>query len=415
MKKGSISVSIIVMVLLVIIVSSIIFEYGFYKFNISKQTAFLYLELDKNLSEFNRKLFNEYALLGTHKKINEGYSDPLSDKEVLFKQIVTHMKIKQFSKTYYKAEDIVNNIIKSKTNKAKVFDISALNHELLRIINSVKDKNIRAKVDVFIKKLVPVMLYVELRGLSFSSLKKMLINLEFEKIKEISPVFVVKQKYRRYFHDYQKALVKFDVLGAYNHYLLADYSIDYLGHSVTRDSKLRAEYVATGIKNNVARNFLIRGELFLLRLLINVSECFINPKIMDRLNTLSFKNPKLFVLLAIIISGAESVIDVIKLFDKKKVPLYKGRRGFTSLNFRKTNYPKGYKYEDYLKALLMVWPRSIVLKRIAYVIEKNHKIKLKEFFTKTKIKREIKYKPFVLPFKFKRIIEGELSYEKQNE
>ncbi len=93
--RGSITPFFIIVITLVVIVGLIIFEYTFYKFNYSKQKAYMFSEMDAVMSTYHRELFNELGLLAVRK---EGLRSPISDHEVLSGQIKKIMEQKEAKK-----------------------------------------------------------------------------------------------------------------------------------------------------------------------------------------------------------------------------------------------------------------------------------------------------------------------------
>ncbi len=209
--RGSITPFFIIALTLIIIIGLIIFEYTFYKFNYSKQKVEMYMQMDKIMSGYNRTMFNEIGILGVAKV---GLKRPISDSEVLEKQIEKLMEQKHLVKTISKAEDIVADFIDKKASvDVKAFDIGYLNNRLYEIVNG------NASYDEIVKfttNLASVSLYAQLQGLSVSDLKELLENLEFKKIKELKPVFVLKPSIRENFEKIINASKKYDRIGVYN-------------------------------------------------------------------------------------------------------------------------------------------------------------------------------------------------------
>ncbi len=405
--RASITPFFVIVTTLIIIVGFIVFDYTFYKFNYSKQKVKLYFDMDKIMSGYNKDIFNQIGLIVND---NKKMSEPISNSEILEKQIEAIMDKKELVKTIYKAENLVDDFLKCKTKiKVKLFDVGKLNRELKELLNGEKNK---VKVDKFILNLISVQPYVKLKGLSVNSLKEMLLEFKFEEIKAINPVFVIRDYIREKYKEILEAYKKYDILGTYKHYILADYSIEYLGYNMTKNQKyLMSEYIATGIESKSISRYVVIGEIYSIRLILNFSETFINPKIRKKIKKISFGDPRIFALEAITVSALESFYDSNRIINGGKIPLYKGRNGFMIFKFKKMYYKKGLTYPSYLKLIIMIHPKKVIINRINTLISKRFKVDSNKLYTKIIIKRNMEYKPKILPFKFKTSIFGELSYE----
>ncbi len=406
-NRGSITPFFIIVVSLIVIVGLIVFEYAFYRFNYSKAKVNMYVQMDSTMSEYDRKLFNELGLLAVK---DDKMKKSIADRDVLEKQIESLMDQKALVKSVAKAESIVNEFIKRKMKiRAKSFDVSYLNLRLYTIIDGKASKR---DIKEFITNLASVSLYAKLEGVSVKRLKHLISNLEFEKLKEIRPVFVLRPSIRKNFEKILTAYKKYDKLGVYKHYFLADYSIDYLGYNLTKTkSYLTSEYVATGIANKKISKYVVLSEIYLIRILLDFIETLTNPKVRDKIKKMSFGNPKLFAIEAVAFSAVEAFYDTNRIRNGGKIPIYKGKAGFILFSFKNKYYKSGFTYPHYIKMVIMIFPKKVVLDRMKYVIEKRYKIKTSEYFTEISLKKKIEFKGKLIPFKFEKIIEGELSYE----
>ncbi len=406
-NRGSITPFFIIVVSLIVIIGLIIFEYTFYSFSYSKAKVNMYAEMDKVMSEYDRKLFNEVGLLAVKK---DNLKKPIADIDVLEKQIESLMDQKSLVKSVAMAESIVNEFIKRKTKvKLKSFDVSYLNLKLYTIIDGRASKR---DIKEFITNLASVSLYAELQGISVNRLKDLISNLRFEELKNIRPVFVLRSSIRKNFKKILSAYKKYDKLGVYKHYFLADYSIDYIGYNLTKTkSYLTSEYIATGIANKKISKYAVLSEIYLIRILLDFMETFVNPKVRDKIKKMSFGSPKLFAIEAVAFSAIEAFYDTNRIRNGGKIPIYKGKGGFIVFSISNKYYKNGFTYPHYLKMVIMIIPKKIVLNRMVYVIEKRFKIKLSEHFTEIDVKRKTEFKGRLIPFKFEKTIEGKLSYE----
>ncbi len=405
--RGSITPFFIIVITLVVIVGLIIFEYTFYKFNHSKQKAYMFSEMDAVMSTYHRKLFNELGLLAVRK---EGLQSPISDHEVLSGQIKKIMEQKHLVKTITKAEDIVTEFIKRKSNfNVKVFDISHLNLQLYRIIN---DEASEVETKDFLTNLATVSMYAKLENISIDDLREMIEKMEFEKLKKLKPIFVIRPSIRKNIEEIIKAYEKYDIIGVYRHFILADYSVEYMGYNFTNeDHHLASEYIATGIENNTINKYIISSEIYLIRILLDFAETLSNPQIRKKIEKMSFGEPKLFAIVAVGVSALEAFYDTNRIIHGGKIPIYKGSDGFMAFHLTDKYYKRGFTYPDYLKIILMLNSRGTTLDRMLFAIKERYNIDPREFFTEISMKKMIVFKAKIIPFELKKIIKGRLSYE----
>ncbi len=406
-NRASITPFFIIVVSLIVIVGAIVFEYAFFKFNYSKQKVEMYSYMDKVMSGYNKKIFNEIGLLCNE---NKDLELAISTDEVLEKQVRMLMKEKYLVKTITKAEDIVSEFLKKKTKvDVKVFDISSLNLKLYEIISGESTDN---EIIDFVTNLSTVSLYADLHNISVSSLKEMIEHLKFKELRKIKPVFVIKNSIRENYEKIVDAYVKYDKLGLYKHYVLADYAVEYLGYDFTKsDNNLTSEYVATGVKNKKINRLIISADIFSLRLLLDFFETLGNPKIRNKLMKTSFNIPELFAIESVAVASIEAFYDTNRIIHGGKIPLYKGEEGFIVFNIGDKYYKKGFTYPSYLKMILMLNSKEKTLQRFVDVIEDRFQVKADKMFTKIHVKRRLEFKGKLIPFTFSKILEGELSYE----
>ncbi len=82
-----------------------------------------------------------------------------------------------------------------------------------------------------------------------------------------------------------------------------------------------------------------------------------------------------------------------------------------SLGIGSKYYKTGFTYPQYLKIILMLYPKSLILSRFNTVIEDRFGCDTSDLFTEVSLRKKMVFKGKLIPFKFEKIIEGTLSYE----
>lgn len=414
-EKGSITIFFIIITAVFVLLLAIIAQYSYFRFIYSKTKSDIYLEMDNQMSYFNKEIFNEMGLLGVKSKKNE-FKNSLDNNIILEKSIVEIMKHKYLIGAVSKTEDIINEFLSAKIDIPNtLFDIGELNNELRSILEG-KYSNI--EISSFISKLTTARAYLNLSGMSMSKLISHLKNLDFNKIKEANVYFTIKPSIADSFYKLHEAALKYDITNLYKHYTISDYIVEYLGYSITKEESKRytAEYILTGTNNKSVQKLVISAELYLLRLLLNFGETLYNPNVRKTISRFSFGIPYLYLLEALLISSAESAMDIRALFKRKLIPIYKGRESFAIFRGGFKRYKKGFSYPDYLKLLLTFMPKESVLGGLKTSIEKNYNINLKDYFTRLEYSKKLEIKGRFISFNFKRDIEAYLDFlEKEEE
>lgn len=408
--RGSISVFFSLLLPFFLIVLLIISELSYYHFLHQRALSENYLDLDDALSAYHRELFNEMGLLAFEGR--QGFA-PLSDKNVLEQSILLLMEEAHLRDGIYFAENLTSEFLKTKIGiDFPLFDLGKLNRELSSIVSSAKKGSLSQalRVDFFARALA-MQPYVHLKGISLNQLEKYIREGNIKALEDINPIFVLDEGLRESYDDWQKALRKFDILNLLDSYALADYSVDYLGYSMTKMEKedLRSEYLLTGLAPGNRQENLVKAELYGLRLVLNLNECFTNPPVREKILSLSGGEPGLFTLFALGQSALESSLDVKRIMKREKVPLYKGQEGFTSLG-KAGRYSRGWTYPDYLKILIGLTPKALYFSRLSTALEKNYDLALDWCFTGLQRKKLLTFKGRYLPFEIKKEIEGRLYY-----
>lgn len=413
-ERGSISVFLSVLLVPLLVVALIVSEYAYIRFSFQKARADQYVELDAALAQFHRPLFQEMGLLGVETELTEGYFQPLSEPEVMLASIQALMDQRILLDLTMGAERLVNEFIGHFIElDFELFDIQALNQELHQLLNwDVEDPELPARLERFVVKLVTMKPYVELEGISLERLKDLLLELEFEAIRELRPYFVIKPELRAHYESVMATVRKYDLLGALDRYELADYAVDYLGYSLTQEEKstLHCEYLLTAIKDKALQRPVIVAELYGLRLTLNLIEVSLNPILRQRVLVRTGGIPKLFMLEALRMAAFEAGLDVKYLLERRPVPLYKGQAGWISDSAGLKQYEKGWTYPDYLKLMLMLLPQSLYYKRLQMAIEHNYELDLAQLYTAVKSEREIRIQSKVMRREFHRQLEGALYF-----
>lgn len=412
--RGSITVFLTVLLPFLLIVALIISEFAQVRFLLRKAEADEYLQMDQALSAFHRPLFQEMGILAVDTVLTKPYLHPLSEDEVLEQSILKVMDQKLLIDGVGFSERLANEFIQNRTGiKLELFDVRELNDELIELIAFGKFReDIEDLLKSFIPKLLAMQPYVEVRGMGFSELIDMLRDCRFDELRSLSPVFVIKPHLREQYDKLREAIRKYDVLNVLGKYELADYAVAYVGYSLTaqENDKLYSEYIITGIQNKAIQRPVIAAELYSLRLLMNVTEIFVNPTLRARVLKSSAGNPKLFLLEALSLAATESGFDVNDLLSRNKVPLYKGKQGFQVFSAGSIDYESGWQYPDYLTILMMLQRKSSYFKRLRTVIGHNYAIDPAQCYTMVKVEKEFSVEGQILPFKFNKKFMGELSY-----
>lgn len=410
--KGSISVFFSIIIPLVLVVLMVVTELSYYHFLLQRELSGLYLDLDNSLSGFHRQLFNELGLLAFEGAEGEA---PLSEKKVLEESIMLLMEEAQLRDGIYLAENLASEFLQSKLGlDFSLFDLGELNRELSEIIAKAKEGKLSEKVRLeFFAKALAMSPYVHLQGIGLNQLKRLIEEGNVEALKEINPIFVISEDIRDNYKIWREAVTKYDVLNILGSYSLADYSVDYLGYSMTKkeDKDLRSEYILTGLEPGALQTSLVKAELYGVRLAFNLIECFFNPKVRAKISSLSGEDPRLFLLFSLGQAAMETGVDLVRILDREKVPLYKGVEGFTTLG-KKGKYSEGWSYPSYLKILLGLTPKSLYFSRLVEAIEHNYEISLDRFYTGLTIEKELKFKGRFIPFELEKHLEGGLYYVK---
>lgn len=416
-ERGSITVFLTVLLPFLLIIALFISEYAQIRFLFRKAEADEYLHMDQALSAFHRPLFQELGILAVDTVLTEPYLHPLSEDAVLEQSISQIMQQKMLVDGVGLSEKLVNEFIQNRTGiKLELFDVRELNDELIQLIAF---GNVREDIEDVLKSFIPKLLamqpYVEVRGIGFAELIDMLRNCRFDELREISPVFVIRPSLRAQYDRLREAMQKYDVLNVLGRYELADYAISYVGYSLTAEDtqKLYTEYLVTGIQTKAIQRPVIAAELYSLRLLMNVTEIFVNPALRAKVLKSSGGNPKLFLLEALSLAATESGFDVNDLISRNKVPLYKGKQGFQVFSGGMIDYKSGWQYPDYLAILTMLQSKDTYLKRLRTVMGHNYEIDPAQCYTMIHLEKEFRIEASILPYTFHRKFIGELSYLEQ--
>lgn len=406
-ERGSVSVFFLILLPFLLVLALLITEFGYFRFHFHRLRSEMYLYTDQVLSDFDRPLFLELGLFAVE-GVDRGFRDSLDDPAILKDSILRTMEGHMLLEGVYFAENLVGEFLREKMNiQLGVFDLSGLNRELWSILEG-------ESVDVagFLMKLAGSAAYAKLEGVSLRELEHLLLEGDLEAIKQLQPVFVIREEVRQSYSTFLAYAKKYDFLNVLGSYQLADYAVDYLGYSLTKAERetLHSEYILTGVKDRTLRRTLITAELFGVRLLFNVAEIFINPQLREKVQAASFGDPRLFLLEALVLASSESGFDVSDILARRPVPLYKGEQGFQSFSLGRKDYKSGWGYPDYLKVMLMLVPESWYLSRIKNAIEHNFEADLSKMYTAWVFEEEMTFTGRVLPFEIIREVKGGLSY-----
>lgn len=414
-EKGSITVFFSVLLPLFLIILLILTDVAQYHFHLQRVRTENYLYLDDQLSGYHRELFNEMGLLVLED--SQGLA-PLSEREVLEESILLLMKEAQLRDGIYWAEDLLGELIQHKMGlDLELFDLSDLNRELSDIIEKAKKGEISEELGLnFFTKVVAMQPYVKLKGISLEQLKKYVLEMDKEALEKINPIFVLDDGVREKYEEFYEALSRYDVLNLLGSYALADYAVEYLGYSMTKKEieGLRCEYLLTGLEDQGSQRTLIKAELYGLRFILNMAECYLNPTIKDKILSLCKGEPRLYAAIALIKSAAESVSDVRKILEREKVPLYKGKEGFAAFG-KVGKYSTGWTYPQYLKIMVGLLPKGMYFRRLQRALENNYDIELSSCYTAVERKQKLRFKGKIIPFVLEREIGGRLSYVEMGE
>lgn len=414
-ERGSITVFFSLLLPLLLIILLILTDISQYHFHLQKVRSENYLEMDDRLSAYHRELFHEMGLLALEDK--EAFA-PLSEREVLEESILLLMKEAKLRDGIYWAEDLASEFLANKLGlELELFDLSKLNRQLSQIVEQAKKGGLSEEIGIeFFAKTMAMQPYIQLKGISFSQLKHYVLTMDKEALEGISPIFVLDESIRETYEKWQEALSRYDVLNLLGSYLLADYAVEYLGYSMTKKEieGLRSEYLLTGIEAQAGQAALIKAELYGIRLILNMIECYVNPTVKNKILSLCGGEPRLFAVISLARSGMESLSDVRRILDRQKVPLYKGRQGFVTFG-KAGKYSSGWSYPEYLKLLMGLLPKGIYFRRLRYAIENNYEVNLDRCYTAVESKKKIRFKGRILPFELEREIEGRLYYVKPRE
>ena len=261
--KGSISVFFSIIIPLVLVVLMIVTELSYYHFLLQRELSQLYLDIDNSLSGFHRQLFNELGLLAFEGI--EGQA-PLSQREVLEESIMLLMEEAHLRDGIYLAEDLSSDFLEAKLGlDFSLFDLGELNRELSEIIAKAKEGKLSEKLRLeFFAKVLAMSPYVHLQGIGISQLQTLIEEGDIEALKEINPIFVISEDIRDNYKIWREMASKYDLLNILGSYSLADYSVDYLGYSMTKkeEKDLRSEYILTGLEPGSLQTSLVKAELF---------------------------------------------------------------------------------------------------------------------------------------------------------
>ena len=414
-ERGSITVFFSLLLPLLLMILLILTDISQYHFHLQKVRTENYLELDDRLSAYHRELFHEMGLLALED--NEGFL-PLSEREVLEKSIELLMKEAKLRDGIYWAEDLASEFLANKLGiELELFDLAGLNRELSEIVEKAKKGELSEKIGIaFFSKTMAMQPYIQLKGISFAQLKHYVLTMDKEALEGIAPIFVLDDSIRETYSTWHDALLRYDVLNLLGSYLLADYAVEYLGYSMTKKEieGLRSEYLLTGIESHAGQAALVKAELYGMRLILNMVECYVNPTVKNEILSLCGGEPRLFAVISLARSGVESLSDVSRILDRQKVPLYKGKQGFTAFG-NVGKYTSGWSYPEYLKLLVGLLPKGMYFRRLQYAIENNYEIDLEHCYTAVESKKKIRFKGKILPFELEREVEGRLYYVKTGE
>lgn len=409
-ERGSISIFFSFLLPFFLVVLLLLSELSYYHFQRQKVISENYLNLDDALSLYNRELFNEMGLLAYE---GRGGLYPLSDTRVLRESILLLMKEAHLRDGITFAEDLVSEFLKSRLGlDFELFDLGELNRDLASLVASAKKGELSEALSLeFFARALAMQPYVHLKGLSLSQLEKYIREGNIEALEEIRPIFVLDETLRENYATWRETLEKYDRLNLLGSYALADYGVDYLGYSMTQMDKedLRCEYLLSGLVPGVFQEGVIKAELYALRLMLNLNECFFNPRVREGILARSGGEPRLFILFALAQAGLESSVDVLRLMNREKVPLYKGKEGFSTLG-KSGRYLQGWSYPDYLKILLGMMPEKLYFSRLKHALEHNYDLILEWCYTGLESERRLFFKGRYLPFEVDKKMKGRLYY-----
>lgn len=402
--KGSVTVFMTVLMpfflaFLILVTESVIFLH-----DVSKETDRSYKEMDKALSNYDRDLFTRYGLLGSPENtLDEPLSENLESSILMFMDENTKLEMLD------NAENILNEFTSLDLGKVKLnfFGIYELNNDLRDVLSGRVGTGGAINL---IAKITAMKPYIELKGISITGLISMLEEYDIEGIRSVSPRFILKRSISKKANGMLDAIRKYDIIGTYDKFLLSSYSVRYMGYSNTSavSPNLPSEYILTGIKNDLARDYAVRAEIYSLRMAINFLETMTNPRVRSKLLNASGGDPGIFTLMAISVAASEAATDLYKLMNMGAIPLYKGRAGFKVMG--EGRYKGGLYYRDYLMIMLMAVSREKMLDRIETSIEDDLEIDLEELFTHASFKKAISRKSLILSKTYTKEAEGELDY-----
>lgn len=409
-ERGSITLFFSLLLPLLLALLFILSDISQYHFQLQRLRSEVYLSLDDRLSGFHRELFHEMGILALEDV--EGLA-PLSERAVLEESILLLMKEARLRDGLYWAEDLVGEFLRNKAGiELELFDLSQLNRELSDIVEKAKKGEISEAFTLnFFTKVLAMEPYIRLEGMKVEQLKQAILQGDKETLEAVNPLFVLEDSLRETYEKWNEALEKYDVLNILGSYALADYGVDYLGYSMTKMDieGLRSEYLLTGIEDQSGQAVLVKAHLYGLRLMFNIAECYLNPKIKNQIMSLCAGEPRLYALIALARSALESGSDVYRIMNREKVPLYKGEQGFSTFG-KSGRYSSGWTYPSYLKLLLGLTPKEIYFSRLQKALEVNYGVDLNYCFTALEEKKKLHFKGKILPFSLEKEVEGRLYY-----
>lgn len=385
-NKGSITIFLAVLIPSILFIGLLVYDLSEYKYSLNNFYRENYLIIDSELGKYNSELFNRYAILGVENSNSEIiYSDSLEDSNILMLNIMEIMKYREVNDIFmgqvdeYVESHYADNILSIFKKLDKITDI-------VRKINIEIDAGIvpnDGDLIVLTELLSNYWMYFDISYESYDELLD--LNFEDGELIEIK----IKDEFKNIRIQY------FDILSCYTDsfvlekFLLSEYIIDYFGYSSNASKKeiFSSEYIHSGIDNLMMQRIVIEGEIFSVRMIFNLISLSLDKNRMEMYVLNSGGDVRVQMFLMLIDAVNMSISDLALIYIGNAVPLIKKPE-----EIDKIYYKDGLYYKDYIRILLLLSSKEMVLKRIKIVIENDLGIPFERIFTSITTNREFQYK-----------------------
>lgn len=385
-NRGSVTVFLAVLMPVILFIGLLVYDLSEYKYSLNNFYRENYLIIDSELGKYDSELFNRYGILGVEKLNSEiTYSDSLEDSDILMLNIIEIMKYREVNDIFmgqideYVESYYANNILSIFKNLDRITDlVRKINVEInAGIVPSAGDLIILTEL------LSNYWMYFDTPHGSYEEL----INLNFKdgEIIEIK----IKDEFRNIRVQY------FDILSGYTDsfvlekFLLSEYIIDYFGYSSNASKKeiYSSEYIHSGIDNVKMQRIVVEGEIFSIRMIFNIISLSLDKKRIEMYVINSGGDVRVQMFLMLIDAVNMSMRDLVLIYTGSYVPLIKSPEEIDKIHYRNGLY-----YKDYIRILLLLSTKEMLLERIKTVIENDLGIPFERICTSIAINREFKYK-----------------------